>query len=268
MTISAPTDAPCSKPMMSGEPSGLRVSDWKTAPEIAERDADQQRAERARQAQVADDEGRAGVAAAGQRRDARRPARSGSRRCRSRQRTGASTDQRRRTAADHDRAGARTQQRRSHRRRGRRGRAAGAWTSATTPSQRRDPLAAHERDEHGRADHGDHHARLHLARAARAPARSRRRSAAARRRAPPSRRAPSAGRGRRARAPACGTVRPRKYIGPAAAVAAPHSSVIGHRAADAGAADARAERAGGVVAERERVQRPRQQRGQHQRRRR
>ena len=33
MTISAPTVAPCGKPTMSGEPSGLRVSDWKTAPE-------------------------------------------------------------------------------------------------------------------------------------------------------------------------------------------------------------------------------------------
>ena len=34
MTTSAPTVAPCSNPMMSGEPSGLRVSDWKIAPEI------------------------------------------------------------------------------------------------------------------------------------------------------------------------------------------------------------------------------------------
>ena len=33
MTISAPTAAPCGKPTMSGEPSGLRVSDWKSAPE-------------------------------------------------------------------------------------------------------------------------------------------------------------------------------------------------------------------------------------------
>ena len=34
MTISAPTVAPCGKPTMSGEPSGLRVSDWKIAPEM------------------------------------------------------------------------------------------------------------------------------------------------------------------------------------------------------------------------------------------
>ena len=69
MTISAPTEAPCGKPTMSGEPSGLRVSDWKTAPESAERDADQDRAEHARQPQVADDELRARVAAARQRAD-------------------------------------------------------------------------------------------------------------------------------------------------------------------------------------------------------
>ena len=35
MTISAPTEAPLVKPTMSGDPSGLRVSAWKTAPEIA-----------------------------------------------------------------------------------------------------------------------------------------------------------------------------------------------------------------------------------------
>ena len=35
MTNRAPAEAPVSNPMMSGEPSGLRVRDWKTAPEIA-----------------------------------------------------------------------------------------------------------------------------------------------------------------------------------------------------------------------------------------
>ena len=34
ITISAPTVAPCGKPMMSGDPSGLRVKDWNTAPEM------------------------------------------------------------------------------------------------------------------------------------------------------------------------------------------------------------------------------------------
>ena len=35
ITISAPVYDPASKPMMSGVPSGLRVSDWKIAPPSA-----------------------------------------------------------------------------------------------------------------------------------------------------------------------------------------------------------------------------------------
>ena len=59
MTTSAPTAAPCWKPTMSGEPSGLRVSDWKIAPEMPSATPHQQRAQDARQAQLADDELRA-----------------------------------------------------------------------------------------------------------------------------------------------------------------------------------------------------------------
>ena len=53
----------------------------------------------------------------------------------------------------------------------------------------------------------------------------------------------------------CGTVRPRNEIGPAAAVAAPHSRVTATAPRDPRAADVRAERARRVVAQRERVER-------------
>ena len=52
----AAVPAPAVMPMMSGLASALRASDWKIAPDEAERDADEQRRQSPRQPQRLDDQ--------------------------------------------------------------------------------------------------------------------------------------------------------------------------------------------------------------------
>ncbi len=156
MTTNAPTEAPCGKPMMSGEPSGLRVSAWKMAPESAERDADQDRAQHARQPQVADDEARAArrhlpssetITSPGGIGKSPVPNAKTNKATKITTRTPETTIGRRRTRSD---TPSPTRMTPAPNR-------SGLDTVAITAAAIR--LPAHERDEHRRADHGQHHAR-------------------------------------------------------------------------------------------------------------